>query len=109
MAARSEEVGRTPFARRLLDEPVMLYRRADGAPVALEDRCCHRNLPLSQGRIEGDDVRCGYHGLRFDATGRCVEVPGQSAIPPDAQRADLSPGRALGLGVDMDGRSRPRR
>ncbi len=85
VAARDNEVGRTPFARTLLGERVMLYRRADGAPVALEDRCCHRNLPLSHGRIEGDDVRCGYHGLRFDATGDCVEVPGQSTVPPGAR------------------------
>jgi vanillate monooxygenase len=85
VAARDHEIGRTPFARRILDEPVMLYRRADGAPVALEDRCCHRNLPLSEGRIEGDDVRCGYHGLRFDAAGACIEVPGQRAVPPGAR------------------------
>ena len=47
------------FARTLLDNPVVMYRTADGTPVALEDRCCHRSLPLSLGRIEGDRIRCG--------------------------------------------------
>ena len=53
--------------------------------VALEDRCCHRQAPLSKGRKEGDCVRCGYHGLKFDADGVCVEVPGLSEIPPKAR------------------------
>ena len=64
---------------------MVLFRREDGTPVALEDRCCHRNLPLSKGRLEGDRLRCGYHGLLFDAAGRCVEIPGQSNIPPQAR------------------------
>ena len=70
------------FARTLLDEPVVMFRTGDGAPVALEDRCCHRSLPLSLGRIEGDRIRFGYHGLLFDAAGACVQVPGQSLVPP---------------------------
>jgi phenylpropionate dioxygenase-like ring-hydroxylating dioxygenase large terminal subunit len=85
VASWSDELIREPLARTILDRPVVLYRRADGTPVALEDRCCHRALPLSLGTIEGDDVRCGYHGLKFDPTGVCVEVPGQSTIPPGAK------------------------
>ncbi len=84
VAAWDREVGRLPLARTLLDEPVVLYRMADGTPVALEDRCCHRHLPLSLGAVIGDELQCGYHGLRFDATGACVEVPGQSKVPPGA-------------------------
>ena len=83
-AAWDHEVTGAPFARTLLDEPVVLYRAADGAPVALEDRCRHRALPLSMGRVLGDDIQCGYHGLRFGRDGACVAVPGQSAIPPGA-------------------------
>lgn len=74
----------TPVARTILSEPVVLYRRADGTPAALEDRCCHRSLPLSLGKVEGDNIRCGYHGLVFDSAGACVGIPGQSAIPPGA-------------------------
>ena len=84
-AAWSSGLGAEPMARTITGEFVVLYRRADGTPVALEDRCCHRALPLSLGRIEGDDIRCGYHGLRFTPTGACTEVPGQSTIPPGAE------------------------
>jgi phenylpropionate dioxygenase-like ring-hydroxylating dioxygenase large terminal subunit len=70
------------LARTLLNEPVLLYRDSQGRPVALEDRCCHRAAPLHLGRKEGDCVRCMYHGLKFDPTGACVEIPGQDSIPP---------------------------
>ncbi len=73
-----------PLAKTILCDPVVLWRDGEGAPVALEDRCCHRHLPLSMGQLIGDTVRCGYHGLEFDATGACVAVPGQSKVPPGA-------------------------
>jgi phenylpropionate dioxygenase-like ring-hydroxylating dioxygenase large terminal subunit len=86
VAAWSHEVGDDKlFARTILGEPVLLYRLADGNPVALADRCCHRHAPLSIGRKEGDCVRCMYHGLKYDKHGRCVEIPGQSAIPSSLQ------------------------
>jgi phenylpropionate dioxygenase-like ring-hydroxylating dioxygenase large terminal subunit len=85
VAAWDRELGRTPLARTLLNEPVVLYRKSDGTPVALEDRCCHRQLPLSLGEIIGDNLRCGYHGLLFDASGACLEVPGQPRVPPEAR------------------------
>ena len=85
VAATGQEVGRTPFARTILNQPVVLYRREDGTAVALEDRCCHRQLPLSLGEVEGDHLICGYHGLRYDGTGQCVEVPGQASPPPGAR------------------------
>jgi vanillate O-demethylase monooxygenase subunit len=75
----------TLFRRVVLGEPLLVYRLADGGFAALEDRCCHRHAPLSAGRREGDCVRCGYHGLKFDAAGGCVEVPGQSRVPPRAR------------------------
>jgi len=71
-------------ARTLVSEPVVLYRKADGVVVALEDRCCHRLAPLSLGRLEGDDLRCMYHGLKFAPTGKCLEIPGQSFVPGKA-------------------------
>lgn len=84
VAAFDEELTQAPLARTILNEPIALYRREDGSPVALADRCCHRALPLSMGRVIGDDLRCGYHGLRFDPTGACVQVPGQERVPPGA-------------------------
>lgn len=83
VAAWDEEVPADGLlARTLLGEPVLLYRGAQGQVVALEDRCCHRSAPLHLGRKEGDCVRCLYHGLKFDPTGACVEIPGQTSIPP---------------------------
>lgn len=73
------------FTRTVLNEAVLLYRTAEGRVVALHDRCCHRLAPLSKGRKEGDCVRCGYHGLKFDTTGRCVEIPGSDSIPEKAR------------------------
>jgi phenylpropionate dioxygenase-like ring-hydroxylating dioxygenase large terminal subunit len=70
------------FHRTVIGEPLLLYRQADGRIVALEDRCCHRQAPLSAGRREGDCVRCGYHGLLFDGQGRCTEIPGLERVPP---------------------------
>ncbi len=85
VAAWDTEVWREqPLARTLLDEPVVLFRTSEGRAVALEDRCCHRHLPLSLGSVIGDELRCGYHGLRFDAAGACVAVPGQAKVPPGA-------------------------
>lgn len=83
-AARSDEVTRNLFARELLGEQVVLYRREDGQPVALEDRCPHRFYPLSQGCLKGDRVVCGYHGLEIDPAGSCVRVPGQTGVPARA-------------------------
>ena len=85
VAAWDREVTRALLARTLLDQPVVLYRKEDGTPVALEDRCCHRQLPLSMGALVQDTLRCGYHGLRFDASGKCVEIPGQNSVPPQAR------------------------
>lgn len=85
VAAWATEIDRAPLARRIAGTDVVLYRTEAGRAVALEDRCCHRNLPLSHGRVEGDRLRCGYHGLLFDGAGKCVEVPGQTAIPPGAE------------------------
>ena len=73
------------FTRTVLGEPILLLRQSDGSIVALEDRCCHRHAPLSKGRREGDGVRCGYHGLRFDGQGQCVEAPGIAIVPPKAR------------------------
>jgi vanillate O-demethylase monooxygenase subunit len=53
--------------------------------VALEDRCCHRGLPLSHGEVVGDRIQCGYHGLEYNGAGACVKVPGQATIPKNAK------------------------
>jgi phenylpropionate dioxygenase-like ring-hydroxylating dioxygenase large terminal subunit len=77
-----ELAGGKLLARTLLDKPVVLYKGDSGNVVALDDRCAHRGARLSNGRREGDCVRCMYHGLKFDASGKCVQIPGQDNIPP---------------------------
>ena len=68
--------------RTLLDEPVVLYRDRDGKPVALFDRCPHRGMPLSMGRLIKDDtLQCLYHGFEYDTNGRCSLIPAQDAVP----------------------------
>ena len=84
IAGLPEEVRDRPLGRVFLGDPVVLFRDSDGNPAALEDRCCHRHLPLSLGKIVNDTLQCGYHGLRFDLSGTCVEVPGQDRVPPGA-------------------------
>jgi phenylpropionate dioxygenase-like ring-hydroxylating dioxygenase large terminal subunit len=85
VAAWDHEVTRTMKRRILLDEPVVLFRKDDGTPVALEDRCCHRQAPLSMGKLVGNIVECPYHGLQFDAKGQCVKVPSQDLVPKTAR------------------------
>jgi phenylpropionate dioxygenase-like ring-hydroxylating dioxygenase large terminal subunit len=57
----------------------------DGTIAALEDRCCHRGLPLSMGVINENLLRCQYHGLEFDRSGVCVKIPAQDSIPAGAR------------------------
>jgi vanillate O-demethylase monooxygenase subunit len=83
-AAYDVEVGRTPLARTVCRQALVLFRKTDGTAVALADACWHRLLPLSLGRLEGDELVCGYHGLRFDGSGRCTHMPSQETLNPSA-------------------------
>lgn len=85
VAAWADEVGSKPLARTILDQPVVLFRGQAGQVAALEDRCCHRGLPLHHGEVIGDCLRCAYHGLEYDLSGVCVRIPGQDKIPLKAR------------------------
>jgi phenylpropionate dioxygenase-like ring-hydroxylating dioxygenase large terminal subunit len=82
--AHSHEVTDKPLATRLLDERVVVYRVANGSVSAARDICYHRGAPLSLGRVEGDEIICKYHGLRYDREGRCTCIPAHpgGAISP---------------------------
>jgi phenylpropionate dioxygenase-like ring-hydroxylating dioxygenase large terminal subunit len=84
-AAWSSEVADKPLGRRLLGEPLVFFRQADGSIAALIDRCPHRLVPLSMGTCVEGRIRCTYHGMQFDGSGRCVHIPGQDFIPPKAR------------------------
>lgn len=82
--AWSSEVkpGRT-HAVQFAGNPVVLVRPKGAAVFALEDRCAHRQVPLSKGVVNGCAIRCCYHGWTYDGTGQCVDVPylGKGKLP----------------------------
>jgi phenylpropionate dioxygenase-like ring-hydroxylating dioxygenase large terminal subunit len=82
VAAMSQEVSRDLMSRWIMDDPICLYRRLDGVPVAMVDRCIHRQMPLSKGRLREDKLECGYHGITYDTDGRAVRIPSQDFVPP---------------------------
>ncbi len=84
IAAWADEIGAEPLARRICGDPLVLFRDRDNRAAALADRCCHRAAPLHMGSVVEAGLQCGYHGLVFDGSGRCVAIPGQSRIPEDA-------------------------
>lgn len=88
--ALSDDVGDKPVARTLLDLPVVLARFADAQVVAYEDRCPHRQAPLSAGCVIGNSIQCPYHGWRYDAGGTLVEIPGL-AEPASLPRVRATP------------------
>ncbi len=81
VATSDREVTRQLRPVQILGDRIVLYRTESGVPVALEDACPHRKLPLSMGRVIGDEVECGYHGLVFNAAGHCTRIPGATKIP----------------------------
>ena len=91
VAATSREIDRTLKTLKILDEEIVFYRTVSGEPVALEDACPHRKLPLSMGRIIDDTVECGYHGLTFDCSGSCVASPTQEGQIPKGARVRSYP------------------
>lgn len=79
--ALSPQLKRRPLARQVAGRPLVLFRGADGSVTALEDRCPHRNHPLSTGRVIEGALQCPYHGWRFDGSGVCVALPGAGEDP----------------------------
>jgi phenylpropionate dioxygenase-like ring-hydroxylating dioxygenase large terminal subunit len=89
--ARSQDVGNKPLAVTLLDEQLVVYRTTVGIRIA-RDLCPHRGTPMSMGWVEGDEIVCRYHGLRYGPDGRCSRIPAQpDARPPGRLRLVLCP------------------
>src|SRR6516165_11510323 len=108
-AGFSEDFGRTLTARTYLGEAVVIYRAENGTPVALEDRCAHRRLPLSMGRLDGNRIECAYHGLLYDESGTCIKDPWTDERTAGRAGARISSSRSAYLSLDLDGRSQTRR
>lgn len=85
IAAESRDVKKKPVAIEAVGEHIVLFRTESGEVAALEDRCSHRNLALSQGQVSSDCITCPYHGWTFNPAGRCVDIPslGESARLPN--------------------------
>ncbi len=66
----SKHLRAKPVGIRLASQPIVLYRPSSGPPVAFADECPHRRMRLSLGKVEGDKLRCRYHGWTFDANGQ---------------------------------------
>lgn len=82
LAANSDALAsHKPLGIALMDKAIVLYRKVDGAPVALENRCPHRWAPLSDGRVDGDNIVCRSHGFKFCPRGHLVETSGKSNTP----------------------------
>ncbi|MCQ9155378.1 aromatic ring-hydroxylating oxygenase subunit alpha [Acidomonas methanolica] len=112
---------------RYASHPIALVRPQEGAVFALEDRCAHRQVPLSKGVVEGEAVKCCYHGWAYGRSGRCIDVPylGKGKLPNgvktypcrekdglifvfpgDPAKAETTPLPALGRAADPEYKTR---
>ena len=84
--AQSQEVVTAPLPVQLLEQPLVLWRNAEGLVQAFNDRCPHRGARLSMGRVENNNLECPYHGWQFTSGGQCVKVPAvPDFVPPPSQ------------------------
>lgn len=82
VAAFADEISRAPIRRTILERDIVLYRKESGEAVALQNRCAHRSYPLHVGKLSGDRIVCGYHGIEYGPDGRCAHVPALGVAPP---------------------------
>jgi 5,5'-dehydrodivanillate O-demethylase oxygenase subunit len=73
----TEGVTKKPQRVKVMGEELVLYRGESGAPVLMQLRCAHRSLALDYGRVEGDSLRCPYHGWLYDKSGQCLAQPAE--------------------------------
>jgi renierapurpurin 18,18'-hydroxylase len=80
--SRDVRPGKT-HATSFSGDPIVVIRPESGDIFALEDRCAHRQVPLSKGVVKDCAVHCCYHGWSYDASGRCIDVPylGKGKLP----------------------------
>lgn len=86
----SSAVTNQPKQIVMLNQRFVLYRHSQGQIVALKDQCCHRGAALSMGWLEDDCIRCPYHGWKFQADGKCLEIPANDVTTPIPKRAKVS-------------------
>lgn len=77
LAGTAEEFDRSPKAKTLLNRSIVFYRTEAGDLTAMQNRCLHRSFPLSEGYLEGDNLVCRYHGIRYTPDGEIARIPCQ--------------------------------
>ncbi len=87
IACQSHELGSEPLKRRVLGKSLVMFRDSQGRAAAIQDRCPHRGVRLSEGCVKGDRIQCPYHGWEFDSAGRCKRVPSLLTEPDVKGRA----------------------
>ena len=75
IACASTRLDAKPYPVRVLDYDLAVFRDGAGKANALLDRCCHRGVQLSLGQVVEGTLACGYHGWRYEASGKCVHIP----------------------------------
>ncbi len=88
--ARIEDVSSQPQRVTLLDVNLALYQTLSGEIHLVRDLCPHRGVPLSKGWVEGEEIVCPYHGLRYDTTGKCTKIPAQPDLTKISPRFNLN-------------------
>ncbi len=91
MAAWSEDIGMALETRTICERQILLYRKENGDPVAIGNLCPHRYTPLHLGKRVGDSVQCGYHGMVFGESGRCVHNPHHGGVIASAMKVPAYP------------------
>lgn len=81
-----------PHALELIGQKLVLFRDAEGKWSCLQDACPHRLAPLSEGRIDGGQLECSYHGWRFSGDGRCTRIP--QSLDAKAEATACASGRS---------------
>lgn len=81
VAGWADDFGPALKTRTIIGEPIVFFRTSKGEVAALADRCPHRLVPLSMGKLMGNTIECGYHGLTVNAAGRCTRIPAADTIP----------------------------
>jgi phenylpropionate dioxygenase-like ring-hydroxylating dioxygenase large terminal subunit len=84
----AELCAKKPLGRVIMEEMIVLFRNLKGEPVALLDRCLHRNALLSEGDVFNGCIGCPYHGWTYDQDGYCVNIPSEG--PEIYRRQDKS-------------------
>ncbi len=85
LARSSDLPSNQPLPARLLGVDLVLWRATNGQVLAWEDRCPHRGMLLSTGRVVDNTLVCPYHGLAYNPKGHCVKIPAYPKLLPPRQ------------------------